>query len=155
MIDFEKSENKNINIIRYLLCIPVGGLSYYIALLFLYIISYFNEFMFGDNWLQDYIPYIFDHDADQTISLFMGVPYFFALYNIYHVIPGYKRLVGLLLGVIYFIGQSLIIYLSIFTLTVGHNQIHITNPNYVEFVSVLIGISAAIYFIYNKKILFK
>jgi hypothetical protein len=155
MIDFEKSENKNINIIRYLLCIPAGILGYYIALFFLYFFSYSNDFMFGDNWLKDYIPYIFDHDADQTISLFMGATYFFSLYSTYHVIPDYKRLVGLLLGAIYFIGQALIIYLSIFTLTVGHNQFHITNPNYVESVSVLIGISAAIYVVYNKKILIK
>ena len=152
--EFEKSKNRNINIIRYLLCLPAGILFYYVILLFLYFFSYFNEFIFGDNWLKDYIPFIYDHEAEATISLFMGAPYFFAFYTIYHVIPDYKRLVGLLLGAIYFIAQAHIIYISIFTLTVGHNKFHITNPNYVEQVSVLIGISASIYVIYKKLNLF-
>jgi hypothetical protein len=154
MTDFEKSENRNINIIRYFLCIPAGVLGYYMALLFLYFFSYFNDYMFGDNWMQNYLPDILSHDADQTISLFMGATYFFSLYSIYHVIPEYKRLVGLLLGAIYFFGQALIIYLSFFTLTVGYEQFGVTNLNYVESVSILIGISACIYVIYNRLNLF-
>ena len=65
-----------------------------------------------------------------------------------------KRLVGLLLGAIYFFGQALIIYLSFFTLTVGYEQFGVTNLNYVESVSILIGISACIYVIYNRLNLF-
>lgn len=154
MIEFEKSENRNINIIRYILCIPAGVLGYYMALLFLYFFSYFNDYMFGDSWLNDFLPDILSHDADQTISLFMGATHFFSLYIVYHVIPDYKRLVGLVLGAIYFIGQALTIYLSFFTITVGDQQIGIRNLNYVESISTLIGISACIYVIYKRKNLF-
>ena len=57
MIEFYKSEKNTINIIRYIFCIPSGFIAYYICLGFLYSTSYLQDFMFGDNWVQEYIPF--------------------------------------------------------------------------------------------------
>tara|TARA_B100000809_G_C14601844_1_gene337695 strand:- start:130 stop:465 length:336 start_codon:yes stop_codon:yes gene_type:complete len=111
--------------------------------------------MFGDNWVQDYIPFLYDFSIDTQLSHFSGLVYLCAIYCVYHVIPDFKRVAGFLISGYLFIDTSLKIYLSFFSITIGVKQINVNNLDYSSSISELIGISAAIYVVYNKKHLIK
>ena len=144
MFEFEKSDNKNINIIRYILCIPSGFIAYYLFLGFLYIITYMNDFLIGDNWLAEYIP-IFDYNPNFVISLFMGVPAFVYIYYPYHIIPDFKRVLGLVMIIIYSIYFVFISYLS---------TLDVLKLDYVQILSQFLGVSYGCFIVFNRKNLF-
>ena len=144
MFEFEKSENKNINIFRYIICLPSGILAYYLVLGFLYVIIYMHDFFIGDNWLSEYIPFIFDYNPEIIISILMGFPAIAWVYMPYHIIPNFKKLLGFILIIIYTINFIFIFYLS---------YLEMVQLDYISLISQIIGVLYSCYFVFNKKCL--
>ena len=138
---FKKSENNKINLLRYILFLPASLILYLITFLVILFLTHMNDWLLGDSWIEQYIPF-FSYDANTATSALMGACTFWIVYGPYHIIPIHKKITSFIMLSLFILYLAVAIYGDY----LGGRQ-----PDYLNIISQIVGVLYAFYLSINNR----